>query len=72
MMEYNGREHLLFKSEDWSVNTHLSSVHELLGFIVVDAVYLQKWVGLAEEILQRQQKIENSGTLAPNDSVGWA
>lgn len=54
------------------MNTHLSSVHELLGFIVVDAVYLQKWVGLAEEILQRQQKSKNSGTLAPNDSVGWA
>lgn len=68
-MEYDGREHLLFKSEDGSVNTHLSSVHKLLGFIVVDAVYLQKWVGFAEEILQRQQKIKNGGSLAHNDSV---
>lgn len=35
---------------------YLSSVHKLLGFIVINTVYFQKRVWLAEEILQKQRK----------------
>jgi len=35
---------------------HLSSVDKLFGFIVIDSKYFQKWVWLAEEILQMQRK----------------
>lgn len=54
-------------NEDGS-GTYLSSVHKLLGFIVIDAVYFQKWVWLTEEILRRKQSIETSG---PNSWSWW-
>lgn len=45
---------------------HLGPVHKLLGVVVVDPVYLQKRVRLAEEILQRGHDIQTSDPVTPD------
>lgn len=44
------------ETEEGARRPDLSPVHKLFGFIVIDSVYFQKWVRLAEEILQKQRK----------------
>lgn len=46
-------------------------MHQLLGVVIVDAVNLQKWVGLAEKVLHGQHRVKTgrAGALRLSDGT---